>query len=154
MGHEASQPAVLLVRRELMSKYELRHAEKYFAVEESRVQCRDCLVIGLYSVLPFYDELQRDLQLLGSRLINCLEEHCWITSFAYYEQLREYTPESWSEEEIYQCGYHGPFVVKGKTSPRKKKWKTHMFAATKREALALGQRLAEDGDIREQGGVV
>jgi hypothetical protein len=72
---------VLLFRKELASKYELRHAERYFPIKESRMKCRDSLVIGRYSVLPYYNELERDLGIIGSRLANSFDEHRWITSY-------------------------------------------------------------------------
>jgi hypothetical protein len=142
---------VLLVRRELMSNYEYQHASRHFRIEESRVLCRDSLVIGRYSVLPHYHELERDLRLLGSRLINAPSAHKWVASFAYYEQLREFTPETWDDENIHACRHPGPFVVKGKMKSRKWQWKSLMFAGTKQEALQLGQRLKDDAEIGEQG---
>lgn len=142
---------VLLVRKQFASKYELRHAEKYFAIEESRVACANRLVVGRYSILPFYEELDRDLKLMGSRLVNTLEEHRWITSFDYYRDLKAFTPETWDESNIAHCADTGPFVVKGKMSSKKHQWRTHMFAATKPEALAIAAKLKDDSDIREQG---
>jgi hypothetical protein len=142
---------VLLVRRELMSNYEYQFAIKHFPVEESRVRCAERLVIGRYSVLPLYGELERDLKLLGSRMINTFEQHRWISAFEYYRDLQAFTPESWDDENIFQCRHPGPFVVKGKTKSRKWQWKTHMFAPTKSEALQLGQRLKDDAEIGEQG---
>ncbi|MCE9555516.1 MAG: ATP-grasp domain-containing protein [Planctomycetes bacterium] len=142
---------VLLFRKSYASKYELLHAEKYFRVEESRMSCQNSLVIGRYSVLPFYEELERDLSLIGSRLINSLAEHRWITSFAYYREMQGHTPETWDDENIHACVHPGPFVVKGKMSSKKHHWNTHMFAETKREALELAGRLKMDADIREQG---
>lgn len=142
---------VLLVRRETMGKYESEFAAKHFRIEESRVLCRDALVIGRYSVEPMYHELDRDLQLLGSRLINNFEQHRWITTFDYYRELREFTPETWDDSNIHQCNYRGPFVVKGKISSRKWQWKTHMFAKTKLAALKLAERLKEDAEIAKQG---
>lgn len=142
---------VLLFRKEFASKYELRHAEKYFRIEESRVCCRDALVVGRYSTLPFYHELDRDLRILGSRLVNSVEEHKWITSFAYYEALKQFTPETWDDSNIHTCTHEGPFVVKGKMSSKKQRWDTQMFAESKRKAIALADKLKEDSEIREQG---
>ena len=142
---------LLLVRQSLASKYELRFAEKYFPLVESRMECRERLVIGRYSVLPFYDELERDLKLVHARLINTWEEHQWISSFDYYQALQAYTPQSWNEEEFRLCQVEGPFVVKGRRSSKKRQWNTHMFAPTKRDAWKVAQRLKEDGDIFEQG---
>ncbi|MBI1247287.1 DUF4343 domain-containing protein [bacterium] len=142
---------VLLFRKEFATKYELRHAEKYFPIHESRVLCRDSIVIGRYSVLPFYEELEHDLHLLGSRLINSLEEHNWISTFAYYEAMKDFTPETWDETNFHQCNYQGPFVVKGKMKSKKHDWRTKMFAETKRKAIAIGDRLKEDSAIHDQG---
>jgi ATP-grasp domain, R2K clade family 3 len=142
---------ILLVRRELMSNYEYQFATKHFRVEESRVLCRDSLVFGRYSVLPHYAELERDLALLGSRLINTFEQHRWIVSFDYYQRLAEFTPETWDESNIHQSQFTGPFVVKGKMKSRKWQWKSLMFARSKREALRIGDRLKEDSEIGEQG---
>jgi len=142
---------ILLIRREMMSNYEFQFAAKHFRIEESRVLCRDSLVVGRYSVLPHYTELERDLKLLGSRLINTNEQHGWIVSFDYYRQLTEFTPETWDDENIHQCQYAGPFVVKGKMKSRKWQWKSLMFAPTKGDALRIGQRLKEDSEIGDQG---
>lgn len=142
---------VLLFRKEHATKYELKFAEKYLPIEESRMNCRDRLVVGRYSVTPFYNELHRDLQLIGARLINSLDEHRWITSFEYYRELKDYTPETWDDENIYLCAHNGPFVVKGKMRSKKHHWKTHMFAATKPEALDLARRLKDDDEIRDEG---
>ena len=142
---------LLLFRRSLASKYELQFAAKYFLIVESRMECRDSLVIGRYSVLPYYDELDRDLRLVGARLINSFDEHRWINSFDYYHELKDFTPQSWAEEEFTTCDYAGPFVVKGRTKSKKKDWNTHMFARTKSDALKVAKRLKEDSDIYEQG---
>jgi hypothetical protein len=142
---------VLLVRPEAIGKYELEYATRHFRVEESRVLCRDAVVVGRYSVEPMYHEVERDLHLLGSRLINTTEQHRWITSFGYYQELRDFTPETWDETNIHECRHRGPFVVKGKTSSKKWQWKSHMFAKTKAAAMKLGERLKEDAEIAKQG---
>ena len=98
-----------------------------------------------------YEELQRDLEILGSRLINTWEQHRWIANFEYYRELQDYTAESWDETNIHQCAHRGPFVVKGRLSSIKHRWKSHMFAQTKRQALAIGEELKQDATIREQG---
>jgi len=142
---------VLLFRKPYASKYELLHAEKYFRVEESRIRCQNSLVIGRYCVLPFYEELERDLGLIGSRLVNSFAEHHWISSFAYYQEMRGHTPATWDDENIHTCTHPGPFVVKGKMSSKKHNWNTHMFAQSKQAALALAEQLKMDVEIREQG---
>ncbi len=143
---------IVFFRRELTFQHELRMAKEHFEVIEQRCTCQpDRLVIGRYSVLPFYEELQRDLEILGSRLINTWEQHRWIANFEYYRELQDYTAESWDETNIHQCAHRGPFVVKGRLSSIKHRWKSHMFAQTKRQALAIGEELKQDATIREQG---
>jgi hypothetical protein len=142
---------VLLVRPGVISKYELRHAAKYFRVEESRMRCSDSLVVGRYSVTPFYDELDRDLRIAGGRLINSLAEHAWISEFRYYDVLRSFTPETWDASSFPFCQHEGPFVVKGKLSSKKRRWSTQMFAATKSAAIEIGKQLLDDAEIGEQG---
>jgi hypothetical protein len=143
--------SILLVRQQHMSKYERQFAARHFSLEESRMTCKNCMVVGRYSVLPYYEELDRDLRLIGSRLVNTVEEHQWISTFDYYQEVKRFTPETWDDETIHLCQYSGPFVVKGKRSSKKWQWKTHMFADSKQAALKLGERLKEDSDISEQG---
>lgn len=143
--------SLILVRPHYMSQYERRFAANHFRIEESRMPCRDSLVIGRYSVLPFYEELDRDLRLIGSRLINTVAEHRWISNFDYYREVKDFTPETWDESSIHLCQHPGPFVVKGKRSSKKWRWKSRMFARNKPEALRLGERLKEDSEINEQG---
>ena len=142
---------LLLVRPEHMSKYERQFAAKHFQIEESRMLCQNSLVVGRYSVLPCYEELDRDLRLIGSRLVNTVDEHDWISTFAYYQEVKGFTPETWDESNIHLCNHEGEFVVKGKRSSKKWDWKTRMFAESKAAALKLGERLKEDSDIAEQG---
>jgi hypothetical protein len=142
---------LLLVRPELMMQYELRIAREHFRVEESRTACKDSLVIGRYSTLPYYRELERDLEVNGCQLINNLAEHTWIAEFRYYMALKEYTPESWDEDNFHLCAHGGPFVVKGKLSSKKRQWSTQMFARTRKQALAIAARLKQDTWIGDQG---
>jgi hypothetical protein len=142
---------LLLARSEHMSKYERQFAAKHFPIEESRMLCHGKLVVGRYSVLPFYEELERDLRLIGSRLVNSAEQHRWISTFDYYQEVKDFTPETWDESNIHLCDHNGQFVVKGKRSSKKWDWKTRMFAESKEAALKLGERLKEDSDIAEQG---
>lgn len=142
---------LLLVRNQYMSKYEHQFASKHFQVEESRMACKNNLVVGRYSVLPFYEELDRDLRMVGSKLINDYDEHRWIATFDYYQEVKPFTPETWNDDNIHLCQHPGPFVVKGKLSSKKWNWKSSMFAETKQDALELAERLKEDSEISEQG---
>jgi len=142
---------VLLFREEETLKGELQEAEKHLSVCKKRTECKNNLVVGRYSVLPYYKELERDLESNNCYLINSYDQHRWIADFEYYEVLKDYTFESWDDNNFYQCKHPGPFVVKGKTNSRKHRWNKSMFAETKRQASELAIELAYDSLIGPQG---
>lgn len=111
---------------------------------------RESLVIGRYSVLPFYRELELDLAQQGSRLINSYKEHAFIANLLdWYTVLGpDLTPRTW--ERFEDLPEKGPFVLKGETNSRKDRWATHMFAETKRDAIQVAARLREDGLLASQ----
>lgn len=144
-------PTVLMrigVRRSEQEEYDA--ARRYLPVVTSRCECASSLVIGRYSVLPYYEDFENDLTYQNSRLINSHAEHKWIADFRYYDQLKEFTFESWTEDEYPRCGYDGPVVVKGSTNSKKHHWNTMMYAANRREAVQVGIRLKEDALIGYQ----
>lgn len=142
---------VVLFRKSLQEEGEFEICNKYFKVFEQRTQCANRTVIGRYSVLPYYRDLEKDLEILGSKLINSYEQHAWIANFAYYHELKEFTPESWFDYDFYTCNHPGPFIVKGKTNSRKLQWNKKMFAETKKDALNIASELLQDGLLGEQG---
>jgi hypothetical protein len=142
---------LMLFRASLAEHGEMQIAKKYFNVVESRMFCSNQLVVGRYSVLPFYGELENDLRICGGKLINSYEQHQWIANFGYYTQLKDYTFESWFDDDIYECKHPGPFVVKGKTNSKKMKWDTHMFAKDRDRALEIASDLFDDPLISSQG---
>jgi hypothetical protein len=125
-------------------------AKRYMRVETNRSRCANSVVIGRYSVLPFYKELEDDLADIGSRLINSYDQHLWIANFDYYADLADYTFESWTEREFSRTQYEGPFVVKGLTNSKKHQWDTMMFARDRREAIEVASRLRQDSLIGTQ----
>jgi hypothetical protein len=139
----------VLFRQSLADEGEFEVCKKYFRTVEQRSKVLDLddLAIGRYSVLPYYRELERDLP---CRLINTHEQHCWIADFAYYEAVKDYTPETWYSSNFYQCEHPGPFVVKGTTNSRKLHWDEQMFAPTKRDAIQLTKTLYQDSYIGSQ----
>lgn len=131
---------------------ELNIAKKYFNVHRYRSTIpNDSTVIGRYSTLPYYDELEQDLLHNNSKLINSYYSHRWIADFEYYESFKDITPQSWSEHEFPYSTYNGPFVVKGKTNSKKLKWNTHMFAEDRRKAVEIAAELMCDPYISQQG---
>lgn len=121
----------------------------------------DLLVVGRYSVLPFYREQERDiLAYPGTRLINTHDQHDFVADLRrWYEVIKDgtvfgasVTPKTWcsSEELMDDKSAVGPFVVKGITNSKKHLWKTHMFAETKADAMKVMCRLQEDSLLHTQ----
>lgn len=130
---------------------EYRIAQNYFRVETSRCLCENTVVIGRYSTLPFYEDLEQDLKYNSSRLINSYDQHRWIANFDYYNDLSEYTFESWKERDFPSSKHPGPFVVKGTTNSKKHHWNTMMFAKDRNEAVEVASRLYQDDLVGRQG---
>lgn len=121
-------------------------------VVESRMDVkRDSLVIGRYSVLPFYRELELDLSRLGSVLINSFRDHNYISEMDYIGDLGDLTPETWF---CWANIPEGSYVVKGLTNSRKHQWNRQMFAETKSDVSRIVNNLLDDALIRSQGVVV
>lgn len=128
-------------------------ARKYFQVTNSRMDLTDCTVIGRYSVLPYYKELEQDLLLQNSKLINSYFEHLYISTFDYYWDVEEYTPKTWFDiKEVPNKG--GPFVLKGQTNSRKFNWNTKMFALDFQRAVAIHNELSCDDLLGPQGIII
>jgi hypothetical protein len=143
----------ILFRKSLAEDNEFEICKKYFKddVIERRSQIlRNELVIGRYSVLPYYNELADDLLSYESRLINSYSQHKWIANFDYYNEVKDYTPETWTSDEFTRCNYPGPFVVKGCTNSRKFYWNSQMFAKDKSTALKISCDLWQDSMIGMQ----
>lgn len=141
---------VLLFRVDADSEPELEAARRHWPIEHDRARCWDRLVVGRYSVLPFYDALEQDLSDRGCRLVNRYAQHQWIANFDYYPTFRDVTPESWSEEE-FAAAPDGPFVLKGRSSSFKHHWSELMFAEDKAEAVRKAAVLRERQVIAQQG---
>lgn len=142
--------AEILFRPDEDNTYELSSAYDYFRVTTQRSWCsKDSLVVGRYSVLPFYRELERDLQDRNSKLINSYNQHDWIASFGYYRKLKYFTPTTWTDETFCYAP-EGEYVLKGATNSKKHQWNTHMFAASKRQAMEVAGRLANDSLVGSQ----
>lgn len=143
---------VILFRKDLDSEAELEVAKKYITCVEYRSQVpSDSLVVGRYSVLPYYRELEVDLTNIGSQLINSRREHGWIADFDYYEDLKDFTFPTWHEKDFPYSGYDGPVVIKGRTNSRKHQWSTKMFAEDRAAAIRVASELANDPFIGPQG---
>jgi len=126
-------------------------AAEHLPLTTNRTDCpTGSLVIGRYSVEPFYAELSQELLKNSSDLINTTSQHNWANNFDYYAILGEDTPKSWTEPEFLASSHPGPFVVKGQTYSRKHEWNRKMFAPDRQRALALGDELKQDNLLRSQ----
>ena len=141
---------LLLFRPDGDTEAELAAARRHWRVELDRERCRGCLVVGRYSVLPFYDALEQDLAGRDCRLINTYEQHRWIANFDYYSTFRGVTPESWSDAE-FDAAPEGPFVLKGRGSSFKHKWSELMFARDKADAARKAAVLRATPVVAQQG---
>lgn len=144
-------PPIILYRASTIEEKELKVLNKYFVSTDSRVKVhRGDLVIGRYSVLPYYKDLESDLYSLGSKLINSYAQHCYAADLQnWYFDLENLTPKTWFRlEDVPDMG--GPYVLKGETNSKKDLWKTHMFAENKQEAIKVYSRLCEDSLIGSQ----
>jgi len=108
-------------------------------------------VIGRYSVLPFYLELENDLRVAGTKLINSYRQHRYVADRKnYVYHLKELTFKTWNFRDIHTIPDNMPVVLKGETNGRKDKWNTHMFAKDKKEALQVYLRLQDDFSLASQ----
>jgi hypothetical protein len=148
--HPSNLDPVVLARRAHGEPEEWSVAANAFPISETVVGLQGRLVIGRYSVLPFYDEVARGCALQGSRLINSLEAHRFIADASYLAELDSMTPASWFDlADVPKAG--GPYVVKGRTNSRKLRWNEQMFAPTFADAVRIGSTLLGDHEIQQQG---
>jgi len=147
------KPPIVLFRKDLDTEGELDICSDYILTTEYRTAILPgSLVIGRYSILPFYAELERELALNGSQLINSHAQHLYIADITnWYSDVKDYTPDTYS-------GWYnlpqGSYVLKGKTNSRKHQWNTMMFAETVKDIPQIAQRLYSDTFINQQDIVV
>jgi hypothetical protein len=150
----------ILFRKSFDSHGEYEIAKEYCEVVEQRSDCGAVpydhrsvtTVIGRYSVLPYYRELQIDLHSRNAKLINSYEQHSWIADFEYYHvgAIQAFTFPTF-DEYAFPSAPQGAYVVKGRTNSRKHQWNTHMFAASKADAFRISSELMNDPLLGEQG---
>lgn len=129
---------------------EFNICSEYFSTVRNRTNLKNCVVIGRYSVLPYYKELEDDLKINNCQLINSYEQHRYIANFDYYGFLRNYTFESWNENQFPYIDWGGPFVVKGSCNSKKERWSQLMYAPDKRKASEIAYELKTDHFIGSQ----
>lgn len=144
----------VILFRELSSEYkeEKDSASEFFPVFSERCSIpKGSTIVGRYSVLPFYRELERDLSVLDCKLINSYQQHRYVADIKnYYEDLKDITPTTWWSFEEIPPQENGPFVLKGETNSKKFLWNSHMFAQNKADAIKVMINLRNDSMIGEQ----
>lgn len=150
-------PAILFRQTDYGDIPEMEAASDVFPFFTQRSAIpRDSLVIPRYSCLPFYNELVKDCENLGSKLINSHSQHLYVANISqWYEDFKDLTPKTWKNLfEAKKSGFSGPYVLKGETNSKKFSWKTHMYAHDWEEAGNVFSRLLEDSLIGTQNIVV
>lgn len=142
---------IMLFRQDRENYEELPIAQKYFDVYERRSMIPDnSLVVGRYSVLPYYKELEEDLQSKGSKLVDTFQQFNWVANFVdYYDILKKYTFETWFTPMDIPKNV-GALVVKGATNSKKMYWNTKMFAENREIAIDIACELRRDSMIGQQ----
>src|ERR1039458_9469999 len=128
---------VILYRGTDFEKEELESASQFFYCVSRRPEIKEGdLVVGRYSVLPFYSEQAKDIDYVGASLINSYQQHQYIADLGNWVlDLDRLTPRTW--RNIEDIPEKGPFVLKGETNSRKSNWLHDMYAANKMEAIAI-----------------
>lgn len=141
---------VILYRGTDFEKEELESASWFFNCINRRPDVHQGdLVIGRYSSLPFYAEQAKDIDYVGAKLINSYQQHQYIADLGNWAlDLDRLTPRTW--RNIEDIPEKGPFVLKGETNSRKSHWLRDMYCENKTEAIAIHNRLVDDGLLSQQ----
>lgn len=127
-------------------------SNNFNTIEYRSLVKENSIVIGRYSVLPYYKELENELTYKNSRLINSYNQHNYIADITnYYQDVKGYTPNTYTE---WGSLPEGKYVVKGRTNSRKFEWNTKMFANSKSELLHIIKNVYGDSFLSDQGIVV
>ncbi len=144
------QRNIILYRGLDFEREELKEANQFFECTDRRPEIQNGdLVIGRYSLWPFYADQAKDIEYVGAKLINNYQQHRYIADLQnYVMDLRELTPQTWrSPADLPDTGQ---FVLKGETNSRKSNWKRDMFAPDKKAAIEIYSRLMDDSLIGQQ----
>lgn len=133
---------------------ELPYIKKYKSSRFITDTPRDSVIVGRYSVMPYYSDVEEELRVTkNSCLINSVEQHNFITGMEWIDILDTfptYINHGWSSVPDCDNGW----VVKGKVNSRKFRWNTHMRAKTREELKEVSMRLSDDLFIFDQGLVI
>ena len=143
----------ILFRKTLAEEGEFEIAKQYFDVIEARADIKEGdFIIGRYSVLPYFHELEKDINKLGGRLANNILDHQYVADLQnWYYDFEDLTPKTWFRLEDVPQDAVGPFVLKGAINSRKQLWRTCMFAETRKDVINVYFKLMDDSLLQHQG---
>lgn len=142
---------IILFRKINGYEEEYKIASKYFNVVESIIDIPNkSSVIGRYSVIPYYNEVERDLNKKKCFLINSLFEHNYITEMSYVLDIGQDTPKTYFNPNDLPARDQ-EYILKGKTNSRKEQWKEKMYAPNKKRAIEIYLDLINEPYIGDQG---
>lgn len=111
----------------------------------------DNIVIGRYSVLPYYQELEQDLKPKFLRLVNSFSQHRYVADLQnWFGDFEDITPKTWFRLVDVPQNEPGSFFLKGETNSRKHLWNTHSFAPDRSKVMQVACRLMDDSLIGSQ----
>jgi len=147
------KPVVLFRAFDRDSNRELEVCSEHFTTYRYRCEIpKDSFVIGRYSVLPYYYELEQDLKINGSSLLNSYSQHRYIANFDYYEDIWNLTPQTWFDvtdaSKVFNDLPHG-MIIKGRTNSTKQ-WEW-MYASSKEEFYKIDKYLHQHELTASQG---
>ena len=110
------------------------------------------LVIGRFSLFPFYDLIQHEVQVRGASLLVPHTDYQYIADMQnWYADLTDVTPRTWFGTDVTRIPdeYAGPFFVKGVTNSRKSVW-SNAYARNRADLSRVLAELSEDPFIGQQ----
>lgn len=110
----------------------------------------DSIVIPRFRSIPFGEELDREIQARGSKLINSYREHRAIADlFNWVNLLHELTPKAYTVDELPHIP-EGEYFVKGETNSKKNRWFESAYASNKAELMSVIFNLQGDQYVGTQ----
>jgi len=106
-------------------------------------------ILCRYSCLPFYRELEKDIENIGSSMYVPCSHHNTLSKIPnWYNEFSDLTPKTWFY--IDDIDEDTPLFIKGEINSRKDRFKTHCYAANKQEAVNVTDNLLMDTLIQDQ----
>lgn len=108
------------------------------------------LVFPRFRSIPFGEELDREIQARGSRLINSYTDHRNIADlFNWVDLLGNLTPKAYTIEELPNIP-EGKYFVKGETNSKKNRWFESSYASNKADLMNVIFNLQGDQYVGTQ----